>query len=85
MANLTVTIDDDLLQKARERAVTEKTSVNAIVREYLVKYVEEQETARRERALRAVAAMDEIARRAQARMGDYVWNRDALYDRNDGT
>ena len=82
MANLTVTIDDDLLQKARERAVTEKTSVNAIVREYLIRYVEEQEAARRQRAELAIAKMDEIARTGQACMGDWVWNRDELYDRH---
>lgn len=82
MANLTVTIEDDLLQKARERAVAEKTSVNALVREYLTRYVEEQEIARRERAMRTIALMDDIARNSQARMGDWAWNRDELYDRH---
>ena len=81
MANLTLTIDDDLLQKARERAVSEKTSVNAIVREYLIRYVEEQEAARRQRAELAIAKMDEIAK-TLVFTGDIDWTRDDLYDRH---
>lgn len=38
MANLTVTIDDDLLKRARLRAVQEGTSVNAQVRHFLTSY-----------------------------------------------
>ena len=32
MANLTLAIDDELLQKARQQAVKERTSVNALIR-----------------------------------------------------
>lgn len=81
MANLTVTIEDELLQKARERAVAEKTSVNALVREYLTRYVEEQEAARREKALRAIALMDDIATRLKFE-GEITWKREDLYDRH---
>ena len=35
MANLTLSLDDGLLQKAREAALRDNTSVNALVREYL--------------------------------------------------
>jgi plasmid stability protein len=38
MANLTVSIDDELLRKARIRALEHHTSVNAIVRDYLAAY-----------------------------------------------
>ena len=40
MANLTLSLDDDLLQKAREAAVRDRTSVNALVREYIERYVD---------------------------------------------
>ena len=33
--NLTITIDDETLQRARLRAVAEDTSVNAVVRDFL--------------------------------------------------
>lgn len=81
MANLTVTIEDGLLQKARERAVAEKTSVNALVREYLTRYVEEQEAVRRAHAKRVLAAMDDIATRLKFE-GGITWTRDDLYDRH---
>lgn len=37
-ANLTVVIDDDLLLRARKRALAAGTSVNALLREYLQDY-----------------------------------------------
>ena len=39
MANLTLAIDDALLQRAREAALRENTTVNALVREFLGRYV----------------------------------------------
>ena len=38
MANLTIAIEDDLLKKARLKAVEDGTSVNAVVREFLREY-----------------------------------------------
>ena len=38
MANLTITLDDDLLKRARIRAAELGTSVNAVLREYLGQY-----------------------------------------------
>lgn len=38
MANLTLTIDDQVLKRARMRALEEDTSVNAVVRAYLEGY-----------------------------------------------
>jgi hypothetical protein len=35
MANLTISVDDQLLKRARLRALEEDTSVNALLREYL--------------------------------------------------
>ena len=35
MANLTITIDDELLRRARLRALEQGTSVNALLRDYL--------------------------------------------------
>lgn len=38
VANLTLSIDDDLLRRARIRALERETSVNAAVREFLEQY-----------------------------------------------
>jgi plasmid stability protein len=39
MANLTIAIDDEVLRKARIRALEQGTSVNALLRDYLVTFV----------------------------------------------
>jgi hypothetical protein len=39
MANLSLAIDDALLQRARETALREHTAVNALVRDFLGRYV----------------------------------------------
>lgn len=38
MANLTITVDDDLLKRARVRAAEQETSVNAVLREELTRF-----------------------------------------------
>lgn len=77
MANLTLTIDDDALQRARERALAEGTSVNAVVRGYLERY------ARHDRERAALTALAELSDRSMASSGSEgrTWTRDGLYDR----
>lgn len=78
MANLTLSIDDDLLQKAREAALREHTSVNALVRDYLEQYVNA-----RQRRLHALDALDELAERIDS-ASDEPWSRESLHDRQAG-
>jgi len=40
--NLTISVDDDLLAKAREMARRQGTSVQEVIREHLVEYVGER-------------------------------------------
>lgn len=70
MANLTLSIDDDLLQRAREAALRERTSVNALVREYLERYVDA-----RRRRYESLDALDAIAARSTSRSAA-SWTRD---------
>ena len=74
MANLTLAIDQSTLDKARERALAEKTSVNALVRDWLEKYASQ-----RERAEKLIALMDEIYERNKPSSGGKKFNRDKLY------
>ncbi|MGH9057765.1 MAG: ribbon-helix-helix protein, CopG family [Acidimicrobiales bacterium] len=41
MANLTITVPDDLLRRARVRAAREGTSVNGVLRASLARYVDD--------------------------------------------
>jgi plasmid stability protein len=77
MANLTLNIDDDLLRKARIRALEEGTSVNAAVRDFLARFADD------ERSARGLESFLEVARRSSASSGESGrrWTRDSLYDR----
>lgn len=78
MANLTLSLDDELLQKAREAALREHTSVSALVREYLKQYVNA-----RERRLSALDALDAVAERTESASSERR-SRESLHDRKVG-
>jgi hypothetical protein len=63
MANLTITVDEEVLRKARMRALAEGTSVNAILAEYLEAYADQQ--ARQQEATRSLLAMSRKATSGQ--------------------
>jgi Family of unknown function (DUF6364) len=74
--NLTLAIDEGLLDRARVIAAIKRTSVNELVRAYLERLVE-QEKGKDE----AREALLKLAEESTADMGDWKWNRDELYDR----
>lgn len=66
-------MDDGILQKAREAAVRDHTSVNALVREYLIRYVDAKS-----RRLEAIDALDALAAGSNSRSaGEFA--RDELH------
>ena len=73
MANLTLSLDDEILQKAREAALREHTSVNALVRDYLTRYVDAKS-----RRLEAIDVIGKLARRNKSRSTE-SWSRDELH------
>jgi plasmid stability protein len=77
MANLTVSIPEDVLRKARIRALEHKTSVNAVVRDYLERYAGVGSTAN------ALAAFGDLASASKASSGSTgrTWTRETLDDR----
>ena len=77
MANLTIAIEDDILKKARLKAVDDGTSVNAVVREFLRDYTGAA-SARLESAKRLIA----LAHVHATEVGPITWKREDLYDRH---
>ncbi len=77
MANLTITVDEQTLKRARMRALQEDTSVNAVLREYLEEYAggtqEQIEAARR-----ILASSRDSASRSGP--GGRRWTREELYE-----
>ncbi|MBS3966100.1 MAG: hypothetical protein KGZ60_02430 [Truepera sp.] len=76
MANLTISVDEELLQRARLRALLEGTSVNAVLRDYLARYAgmnqEQQEAAQ---------AILRLSHEAASRHEGPRWPREELYER----
>lgn len=77
MRNLTITVDDATLRKARLRALTDGTSVNQVLRRFLESYA----GAAAEQAA-ALENLLELSRRAKSRRaGARRWSRDELHER----
>ena len=74
VANLTLTIDDDLLKRARMTALRRDTSVNALVREFLT------DIAAEDQQQEAVRALLESARRNPGNSRGWKWNREEIYE-----
>ena len=77
MVNLTLTVDEDDLRKARIRALELGTSVNALVRDYL------RQLAGRSTAADGIAEFFAATQDAGAGSGGEgrTWTRDDIYDR----
>lgn len=76
MANLTIVVDDELLKKARMRALEEDTSVNAVLRQRLEEYA----GARNDR-VRAGLEILEHAKRSTYGSGGRKWTREEIHER----
>jgi hypothetical protein len=79
MANLTISVNEEVLKRARIRALGESTSVNAVLGRYLEQYAQEDEARRRrEEALQSLLSLADqcpAGRRGQS------WTRDELRER----
>ncbi|HDQ41211.1 MAG TPA: hypothetical protein ENN39_09325 [Desulfonatronum sp.] len=76
MGNLTITVDEYTLKRARIRALEQDTSVNAVLREYLECYAG-TEHLRRD----AVHKILDISDTAESGHGDQSWSREELHER----
>jgi len=76
MTNLTIAIDEQVLKKARMRALEEGVSINALLREYLEKYTETNKQYQQ-----ATQEILKIAKESKASSNGKHWSRDELYER----
>jgi hypothetical protein len=76
MANVTLTIDDETLRRARIKALEQGTSVNAIVRSYLESFAGMRPSTA---AIDAFLALTEDAGSGSGPRGRR-WSRDDLYE-----
>lgn len=76
MANLTLVINNDLLQRARMRALAQGTSVNAVVREMLANYAADERVLSGRRRVAALARSSTAGGASTGRS----WTRAELYE-----
>jgi hypothetical protein len=76
VANLTITIDDEILRRARLRALEQNTSVNALLRGYLDAFAASGATWDQ-----ATDAILRLSSQARSGRGDRRWTRDELHER----
>ncbi len=75
MMNLTLSVDDDVVQKARQRADQLGTSLNQLVRDYLAQLAGKPDSIR---------DAEEFERLSQLSQGDsrgWIFNRDEVHER----
>jgi hypothetical protein len=76
MANLTITVDDETLRRARIRALEQETSVNSLLRDYLEAFAAAGATWNQ-----ATDAILSLSKRAHSGRGNRRWTRDELHER----
>jgi plasmid stability protein len=77
MTNLTLSVDEKLLQRARIRAMQQGTSVNALVRDYLARLAGESEAADGAAEFLAIVSGADVSSGPSGRM----WTRGKLHER----
>jgi hypothetical protein len=76
MKNITLAVEDAVLEQVKVIAAKRQTSVNGLVRDYLSQLARSED--RTERARRRLL---ELAAESKAEVGPVTWTRDDLYDR----
>ena len=81
MANLTLAIDDELLRRARIRALESGTSVNAAVRDFLVSYTR---TSQQDVTVRTLITLADDSG-ASSGEAERSWAREDIYKERTGS
>ncbi len=84
MANLTITVDEHVLEKAKIRAIRQKTSVNAVLARYLETFA--QGFGPQGRVVNELLELSDVADTPEARArakkrGRRTWKRADLHER----
>jgi hypothetical protein len=76
MKNITLSVDENVLATVRRHAAERNSSVNALVRDFLINLAAHQD-----RAKRARARLRHLSNQSQGRLGKKTWAREDLHDR----
>ena len=74
--NITLAMDDEVLDRVRVIAAERKTTINGLVRDYLTRIAETED-----RASRVADRIEVLRRKSRLEVGPITWKRDDLYER----
>jgi Family of unknown function (DUF6364) len=77
MTHLTFTLEEEVLEKARSKAHQQGTSVDELLRSYLLSYVADRPTGRQQ----SLMTLLDLSSRARSGSGGRRWTRDELHER----
>ena len=77
MSNLTLSIDADLLKRARKIAIDRDTSVTGLIRDFLSDLVRREEM----RVDLAASELEALFEKSALVVGQKTWSRDELHER----
>lgn len=77
MANVTLSIDKNLLKRARIVALKHDTTVNAMIRDFLEKEVSKHEKS----SNTTIEALEKLFAKTQVSVGKITWTREELHER----
>ncbi len=78
MVHLTIALEENLLEEAKEKARQQGKSLDDLLRSYLESYVDQEQ---RERQQRAINSLLDLASKARSGSGGRKWTRDELHER----
>ena len=77
MSNITISLDNDILKKAKKIAIDKETSFNGLIREYIKKLIDQDERSRQ----LMIDELDSLFAKSSAVIGRKTWTRDELHER----
>lgn len=80
MVDLTIPVEEALLEEAQKRARQQGTSIDELVRRYLESYVDLQQKERQQRAVKILLDLSSKVHSGSG-SGGRTWTREELYDR----
>jgi predicted transcriptional regulator len=77
MSNITISIDDELLKRAKKIAIDQDTTFSGLVRSYIERLVAKEEKHRQ----LLIDELDSLFQNSVAETGPVTWTRDDLHER----
>ncbi len=77
MPNITLSVDEEIIKKARKIAVDKNTTLTAMIRKFLQSVADSDATEKKQAIKKLQKSFQELSRD----MGPRTWTRDDLYER----